>query len=94
MSHDGQGITLEIEKSQVPFPVGHCYVTTLAKLFTLLSLSSSSIIWYQCKTLEGNGSLCKKCGLSFITLETSPLPTIIENANFTDNYKFLRIRKK
>jgi len=30
---------------------------------TLVHLSSSSISWYQCKNCEGNGRLCKRCGL-------------------------------
>ena len=36
--------------------------------------SLGSISWYRCKISEGNGRLCKRCGLLSITLNVSSLP--------------------
>jgi len=41
----------------------HCQVTTLGKLFTHVSLSPSSIIWYQPYRQEHNGSMWERHSL-------------------------------
>jgi len=42
-----------------------CQITTLGKLFTVTCFCYRTIFisWYRCKSQEGSGRLCKRCGL-------------------------------
>ena len=52
-----------------------CCVNDCGQVFhTHVPLLPSSIIWYQCKSWEGNSRLWKRCGLPSITPGACPLP--------------------
>ena len=58
-------------------PLGDLEVTYLLGqvVCTYVPLLSSCRSWYRSKNREGNGRLCKRCGLLSITLSVSSLPT-------------------